>query len=240
MAAVGAFATSPVPPAVAVCRERAHRHSGGACQTQCGGPPATSDADRLKVVPPATVANGNLNLLTAPRGRAGRSSGAWPEHMHFFMDAGGRDTPLGVVSLHTEYFVARDDLAAALRAVADASQHWPAWTTWDGYDPTTQGVSHICEVRTIAQDALWLSPCYGRESVSIHFTLGMFPAECHRLVGELEAALAPFDARPHWGKLWLECPVDQYEMAPQFKELRAAMDPTGKFCGAFVQRAIGL
>ena len=59
------------------------------------------------------------------------------------------------------------------------------------------------EVRFIAADDLPLSPNFARDSVALHFTW-------HRDVGAvardtrpaLEAALAPFGARPHWGKLF--------------------------------------
>jgi alditol oxidase len=54
------------------------------------------------------------------------------------------------------------------------------------------------------------------------------------LLPRIEAALAPFDARPHWGKLFRATPV--YPRGHDFRELRARYDPAGKFGNAFVDR----
>ena len=63
--------------------------------------------------------------------------------------------------------------------------------------------SRSTEIRTIAADRLWLSPQYERDSVAIHFTWNRDPEAVERVLVDVEAALAPFDARPHWGKLFL-------------------------------------
>ena len=172
------------------------------------------------------------------------SSGAWLHHQHFFMSNEAskfRDISMTVKSLQVEYFVDIKNVGPAIEAVAAVAAHWPGWGTWDEVNPETQGVAHICEVRTIKQDDCWLSPCYGRDSVSIHFTLGAFPEEAHAVVAEFAAALEPFDARPHWGKLWIDSVIDeQYPMAGDFKAARAELDPEGKFCNAFVERALKL
>ena len=60
----------------------------------------------------------------------------------------------------------------------------------------------ISELRTIAGDSLWLSPHEGRDSLALHFTWRRRPAEVEAVVAQIEAALAPFGARPHWGKVF--------------------------------------
>ena len=60
----------------------------------------------------------------------------------------------------------------------------------------------ISELRTIAGDSLWLSPHEGRDSFALHFTWRRRPAEVEAVVAKIEAALAPYGARPHWGKVF--------------------------------------
>lgn len=53
----------------------------------------------------------------------------------------------------------------------------------------------ISEVRSIAADEFWMSPCYGRDSVSIHFTWKHHEADAKSLLPVIERALAEFDPR---------------------------------------------
>ena len=53
----------------------------------------------------------------------------------------------------------------------------------------------------------------------------------------IEAALAPFDARPHWGKLFVEHGPLSGSALPRwadFAALRRRLDPGGKFGSAYV------
>ena len=77
-------------------------------------------------------------------------------------------------------------------------------------------VLQVSEVRTVAADGLWLSPSYRRDSVALHFTWVKDPAAVTPVLAAVEDALAPFDARPHWGKLF---GVDPDTLA---REVRAA------------------
>jgi len=58
---------------------------------------------------------------------------------------------------------------------------------------------------------------------------------------EIEAALAPFQPRPHWGKLFT---ADagyfrrQYPSLPDFRRLAESCDPDGKFRNEFVERCL--
>ncbi|KAA1250016.1 FAD-binding protein [Mycobacterium simiae] len=60
----------------------------------------------------------------------------------------------------------------------------------------------ICEIRTVAADECWLSPSYHRDSVAIHFTWRPDMSAVTPVLADVEDVLAPFDPRPHWGKLF--------------------------------------
>jgi xylitol oxidase len=108
-------------------------------------------------------------------------------------------------------------------------------------------VLRTSEIRTIAADDLWLSPCYRRDSLSIHFTwkeeMTDQPERLAPVLATIESALAPFGARPHWGKLFSTAPevlADLYEQMSAFGDLGRAHDPSGKFTNAFLERTLGL
>jgi len=97
----------------------------------------------------------------------------------------------------------------------------------------------VTEFRTIAADDLWLSPAYGRDSLALHFTWVEDMDAVTALLPEVEARLAPFGARPHWGKVFTMQPAAVGPLYPRlddFGRLRARFDPTGKFGNEFVDR----
>lgn len=153
-------------------------------------------------------------------------AGAWHERLpHFRMEF----TPSNGEELQSEYFVARNDAAPALRAVMSI-----------GAKLMPQLL--VSEVRTIAADKLWLSPCYQQDSVAFHFTWKRNWADVQPLLHLLEESLAPFAPRPHWGKLFVTEPAQIAAMFPRlndFRSLRSRMDPDGKFLNAFVARLLG-
>ena len=112
--------------------------------------------------------------------------GPWSERLpHFRLDA---PPSAGGDELQTEYFVDRRHAVNALRTLRSLA---------DRISPHL----HATEIRTAAADDLWLSPAYERDSVTIGFTWRRHPEPVHTLIGEVEAALTDFGARPHWGKL---------------------------------------
>ncbi|HZG84352.1 FAD-binding protein [Paenibacillus sp.] len=133
-------------------------------------------------------------------------------------------TPSAGEELQSEYFVAREDAYAALRAL----------------DRISESISphlYVSEVRTIAQDRLWLSPCYMRESVGIHFTWKPNWEAVRHVLPLIERQLAPFGARPHWGKLFTMSPSQVqalYEKLPDFRSMMLSFDPDGKFRNTFL------
>jgi xylitol oxidase len=99
----------------------------------------------------------------------------------------------------------------------------------------------ISEVRTIAADNLWMSPCYERASVAIHFTWKQDWDRVKQVLPLIEDRLAQFDARPHWGKLFTmshERMGSLYQKLPEFRGLLEHYDPQGKFRNVFLDRYI--
>ncbi|WP_133273437.1 D-arabinono-1,4-lactone oxidase [Hymenobacter radiodurans] len=133
-------------------------------------------------------------------------------------------TPSSGQELQSEYFVPLRHAQEAIRAVARLHEH---------LRPSLQ----VSEMRTVAADALWLSPCYQQDSLAIHFTWKPDWAAVSRVLPLLERELSPFGVRPHWGKLFTLSATQlqsQYEKLPAFQALMAQYDPKGKFRNAFV------
>jgi xylitol oxidase len=86
-----------------------------------------------------------------------------------------------------------------------------------------------------------MSPQYGRDTVALHFTWTRDQPAVERALLELEAALAPFAARPHWGKLFLAdaatiAPL--YERLPDFAGIVERYDPRGAFRNGWLERRV--
>jgi xylitol oxidase len=152
-------------------------------------------------------------------------AGPWHERLpHFRMDY----MPSSGEELQSEYLVSRPHAFAAINAVAQLREQ---------IAPLLQ----ICEVRTIAADNLWMSPCYKQACVGIHFTWKKNWDAAKNLLPLIEEQLAPFKARPHWGKLFTMSPArlqSHYEKLPDFQDLLRSYDPSGKFRNAFLETHI--
>jgi xylitol oxidase len=151
--------------------------------------------------------------------------GPWYERLpHFKMGF----TPSAGKELQSEFFVPRSHAAEAISAVEKLHEKISPHLL-------------ITEIRTIASDELWLSPCYRQDSVAIHFTWQQDWPAVKAISPEIEKALAPFGVRPHWGKLFTIDPKElrgRYEKMPEFVELRKKFDPQGKFRNDFLDRNI--
>jgi xylitol oxidase len=149
--------------------------------------------------------------------------GPWHERLpHFRMD----HTPSSGDELQSEYQVPRRQAVDALLAI-------------DGLRDQISPLLWISEVRTIAADELWMSPSFGRESVAIHFTWKPDWDAVRGLLPRIEDSLAPFEPRPHWGKLFTIPPdqlLSRYPRAPEFAALLRRHDPLGKFRNGFLDR----
>jgi xylitol oxidase len=147
--------------------------------------------------------------------------GPWYERLpHFRMGF----TPSSGKELQSEYFVPRRNAVEAIAAVERLRDH---------VSPHLM----ITELRTIDADELWMSPCYKRPSLAIHFTWKQDWPSVSKVLPMIERELAPFDVRPHWGKLFTipSATLQQrYEKCAEFKRLVAQYDPQGKFRNKFL------
>ena len=151
--------------------------------------------------------------------------GPWHERLpHFRMD----HTPSAGAELQTEYLLPRRHASEALLALD---------TVRERFQPFLQ----VSEVRTVAADDLWLSTACGRASVAFHFTWQPDWGAVRQVLPVIEAALARFEPRPHWGKLFTMRPEEiraRYEGLPAFLDLMRRHDPLGTFRNDFVHRVI--
>lgn len=154
------------------------------------------------------------------------SVGPWWDRLPHF--------PIGSVPSHgsevqSEHFVPLRHAAAALDALR-------------GLADRIQPHLHVCELRTMAADDLWLSPTQGEDVLCIAFTWKKHPTEVAALLPDLEARLAAFDSRPHWGKM---SSLDHtaiaglYPRLADFRDLVARAAPERTFASAFGERVLG-
>lgn len=153
--------------------------------------------------------------------------GPWHTRLpHFRADA----LPSDGDEIQSEYFVpmasARDALAA-VRAIA----------------PAFAAQLLVSELRTVAADELWLSPAYQRDVIAIHFTWRNDTDGVLAVLPHIEAALAPFDVRPHWGKAFTmpgEAVRASLARVDDFTAAAHRADPRGVFRNNFLRRTLGL
>ncbi|MDQ2588032.1 FAD-binding protein [Saccharothrix yanglingensis] len=140
--------------------------------------------------------------------------GPWHERLpHFRADF----LPSVGEELQAEYFVPREHAGRALRAL-------------EGLRDELAPFLLTSEIRTVAAETQWMSMVHDRPSAAFHFTLRPDEVGVRAVLRRVEEALLPFDPRPHWGKV-TELPdvAGRYPRARDFAELRARLDPTGKF-----------
>jgi alditol oxidase len=149
--------------------------------------------------------------------------GPWYERLpHFRINF----TPSSGAELQSEYLIPREKGYQAILAVEQLRDH---------VNPHLL----ISEVRTIEADRLWTSTAYQRPSMGIHFTWKPEWPAVKSVLPMIEAKLAPFGARPHWGKLFTINPAQlqaSYEKLNEFKDLIQEHDPGGKFRNDFLTK----
>ncbi len=149
--------------------------------------------------------------------------GPWHERLPHFRLA---FTPSSGEELQSEYLVPREFGAAAVGALARIG---------DRIAPVLQ----IAEIRTIAADELWMSMAFERDTVGLHFTWIQDDAAVTPVLLAIEEALAPFAARPHWGKVFTTPPETVRALYPRWADFAALLrryDPAGKFRNGFMDR----
>jgi alditol oxidase len=187
--------------------------------------PEQVESDLFGAVPATVDRHPILELDAAPctaqLGRPGRWSDRLP---HFRMGF----TPSSGDELQAEYLLPRRHAVEAIEAVRALA---------DGVRPILQ----VSEIRTVAADRLWMSTAYGEDAVGIHFTWRPEPESVGEMLVRVEAALAPFGARPHWGKLFsadAAAIAPLYERIPDFVRLAERLDPRGAFRNSWLRARV--
>jgi alditol oxidase len=190
------------------------------------GQPDDSDLEELLSVHAAAaelhpVLGGDPVNCTQQRGVPGPWSERLPHFRSGFLPSSGEE-------LQSEFFVGRADAVAAIQAIR-------------GLAADIVPLLLISELRTIASDPLWLSPHQGRDSLGLHFTWRRRPTEVEAVVARIEAALAPYAARPHWGKVFAaraESIAPLYPRMADFRRLRARLDPEQTFVNDWLRDTV--
>ncbi|MBG47698.1 MAG: FAD-binding protein [Pseudozobellia sp.] len=151
--------------------------------------------------------------------------GPWYDRLpHFKMGF----TPSAGEELQSEYFVPREHAVDAILAIEKMK---------DEIFPHIL----ISEIRSIAADGYWMSPCFQQDCITIHTTWQQKPKEVMALLPKIEEALAPFNAKPHWGKLFTIDPKTlqgRYQKHADFLALAKSYDPNGKFKNNYLSKNI--
>lgn len=179
-----------------------------------GSTPATRELHPLPGVDPGAT----TRQLGVP--------GPWWDRLPHFRLA---FTPSDGDELQTEYLVPRGDALAAIDAVR-------------GLHPRLAPLLLVSEIRTIAGDNLWLSPSHDTDCVGLHFTWRQDIPGVTAFLPTLDDALAPFAARPHWGKLFETTPARlraAYPRLDEFGALADRMDPEGTFRNQLTDEWLG-
>lgn len=147
--------------------------------------------------------------------------GPWYERMpHFKMGF----TPSSGKELQSEFFIPIEHAYEGFMAIEKLNEQ---------VSPHLM----ITEVRTIAADDLLMSPFYKKTCVAFHFTWKQEVEEVQKILPFIEEALAPFNPRPHWGKVFTMKPSvlqSRIERLADFKTLMVKHDPEGKFRNEFI------
>jgi L-gulonolactone oxidase len=128
-----------------------------------------------------------------------------------------------------EYALPRARTVEAVRAVM-------AMIVERGFD-----VPFPIEVRTVAADDALLSTAGGRDSgfVAVHMFEGMPWEPYFRAVEQLMDGL---EGRPHWGKRHFQTAATLQPRYPdweRFAQIRARLDPDGRFANGWTERVLG-
>ena len=151
-----------------------------------GARPATADRHPI------------LGIDAAPATPQLGRPGPWHDRLpHFRMGF----TPSAGEELQSEYLLPRRHAVPAIEAVRALADR-------------IRPLLLVTEIRTVAADRLWMSTSYGEDSVALHFTWRQQPEAVAELLVPLERALAPFGARPHWGKVFA---ADAASIAPRYE-----------------------
>jgi xylitol oxidase len=182
-----------------------------------GTAPETWHGARLADGPRHPVPGQPTEATTQQQG----AEGPWHERLPHFR---AEFVPSAGEELQSEYLLPREYAADAIEALVPLA-------------PRIAPLLMINEIRTVAADDLWLSPCYGRPTVAMHFTWRKDTDAVGRVLPAIEDAFAPFGTRPHWGKVFTMSPEGvraAYPRLEDFARLARSYDPAGKFRNDFL------
>ena len=153
--------------------------------------------------------------------------GPWNERLpHFRYEF----TPSSGEELQSEYLLPIEHASAAWAAMREISER-------------LRPVVQVSEIRAVAPDPAWLSLTGGVPCVAFHFTWVPDHEAVAPRIAAVEERLAPFGARPHWGKLFAIGPdalAGLYPRLGDFRRLVTDLDPGGKLGNDLVDGWIGL
>ena len=142
--------------------------------------------------------------------------GLWSDRLpHFRMGY----TPSRGQEIQSEYLFPRRHAMGAIEAVRALAERM-------------RPILLVSEIRRVAADRLWMSMNYEEDSVAIHFTWKREPEAVQQMVAQIEDALSPFEARPHWGKVFhadAAAIAALYKRHSDFVRLLERLDPRGAF-----------
>jgi xylitol oxidase len=163
----------------------------------------------------------DASSCTPQLGRAG----PWADRLpHFRMGF----TPSSGEELQSEYLLPRRYAVEAIEAVRTLANK-------------IRPILQVSEIRAVAADRLWMSMNYGEDTVGIHFTWKPERDAVEDVLVKLETVLAPFEARPHWGKLFDAKAAEiapRYERLPDFVRLIERLDPRGAFRNSWLKTRV--
>ncbi len=149
--------------------------------------------------------------------------GVWYERMpHFKMGF----TPSAGKELQSEFFIPIEHGYEAMMAIEKL------------HEKISPHI-FISEIRAIKADNLWMSPCYQQTCVALHTTWKQEIDIVMGLIPLFEEAIAPFNPKPHWAKLFTIKPEllqSKYKKLADFKALVKQYDPNGKFKNDFLNK----
>jgi FAD-linked oxidoreductase len=158
-------------------------------------------------------------------------AGAGGKGRHEWVDRSDRvfATPRLVRVVEMEYSIPRDAFREAFERLRRLVDRLP---------PITVPV----EIRWTAGDDIPLSHASGRDSayIAAHMYRGVPNDE---YFGGVEAIMADYGGRPHWGKLHFqraETLAPRYPRWDEFQAVRARMDPDGRFRNPYTDRVLGV
>jgi xylitol oxidase len=151
--------------------------------------------------------------------------GPWSERLaHFRFEF----TPSNGEEIQSEYLVPRARAVEGIEAMRRLA-------------PVIAPLLQISEIRTVTADDLWLSSAYDTDVVGLHFTWFRDQQGVEAVLPQVEAALLPLGARPHWGKLYIDrdrVVPSLYPRLTDFRSLTERFDPAARFRNPFVTRLL--